>query len=111
MSSTYCLSELLVRLIEKRMSQLVLMPASPPIFIQKGQAVEDFHFYSHKMSQEECRAMVLSLMTSDQQTQLAEKRSLDIDFHIRHMGRFRLKAKIESGFVAGTIVLIERLRD
>jgi Tfp pilus assembly ATPase PilU len=86
------------------------MPASPPIFIQKGQSAENLHSSGLKMSQEECRAMVLSLMTDDQQAQLIEKEKLEIDFHIKGMGRFRLKAKIESGFVAGTVVLIERLR-
>lgn len=98
----YNLPELLGELLRHKAAALVLMPDSPPLFVAQDKTVTD-RSHTPDLLPEECRSLIFSALTEEQQEALAAKKQVECPFAVKGIGRFTIKAKVEGAVVAATI--------
>lgn len=101
---SHSINQLLTDLAQSGDRSVVLMPGSPPLFIRKQVERPS----GPELSRDECKELILALLTDEQRDELSRKNSVQVTFGIKGFGRYRMQAKLEAGFVAGTIEIIER---
>lgn len=101
--------ELLQELVDRSGSDLHISAGSPPRMRIAGalQATD-----MDSMTAEETKALVYSILTSDQIAQFESKLELDFSFGLRELGRFRTNVLMQRGAVGAVLrVIPHRVRD
>jgi len=97
------IQSLLKRMQEIGASDLHIVAGVPPIFRVNGKLTS---LDDKRLTGEESKFLVYSLMTEEQKRKFEKTRELDFSFGISGLGRFRINAHFQRGSVASAIRLI-----
>jgi twitching motility protein PilT len=98
------LTDLLIEAVRREASDLILTAGSPITYYVHG--ILEPHDSSHRLDSEECRELVLQLLTAQQLKDLTEKMELDFSIHKPDVGRFRVSVYHQRGGMAAVLRLI-----